>query len=255
MAADSAAKAGRLHRRQVLLGGAALGLAGCVGTRGPAPLTTAPPHVVVRYGVIQDGQFRIPAVPPQLLNIRTYRVVVAYTGPEAPGSVVVDPYARFLYFVTGPQRAYRYGIAVGRAGTSFAGSAVVRRKVRWPAWTPTRSMIRAHPEMYSRYARGIPGGPSNPLGARALYLYHGGKDTFFRIHGTNDVRSIGHATSAGCIRLFNQDILDLYDRAPLGTPVKVRTRSQSRLYEGVLKERADGMLEQLEPPVIWPEGD
>jgi lipoprotein-anchoring transpeptidase ErfK/SrfK len=231
-----------------------LGLAGCVGTTGTAPLATAPPHVLARYGVIQDGPFRIPAVPPSLLNIRTYRAVVAYTGPEAPGTIIVDPYARFLYFVTGPQRAYRYGIAVGRAGTSFAGSAVVRRKERWPAWTPTTSMIRSHPEMYADYVRGLPGGPGNPLGARALYLYRGGRDTFFRIHGTNDVRSIGHATSAGCIRLFNHDILDLYDRAPPGTPVKVRTKSESRLYEGVLKQRPDGTLVQLEPPVIWPEG-
>jgi len=255
MAADSAAKSGRLRRRQVLLGAAALGLAGCARTAGTAPLTTAPPHVVARYGAIRDGAFRIAAVPPQLLTIRTYRVVVAYAGPEAPGTIVVDPYARFLYFVTGPQRAYRYGIAVGRAGCGFAGSAVVRRKERWPPWTPTGNMIRSHPERYARYARGMPGGPANPLGARALYLFRGGKDTFFRIHGTNDVRSIGHATSAGCIRLFNQDILDLYDRAALGTPVKVRTRSESRLYEGVLKERADGMLEQLEPPVIRPEGN
>lgn len=244
-----------LHRRQVLLwGGASVALAGCMDVAGNPLVSTAPPHVVARYGVIQDDGFRISAVRPSLLNIRTYRVVVAYTGPEAPGTIVVDPYARFLYFVTGPQRAYRFGIAVGRAGRGFSGNAVIKRKEKWPSWTPTRNMIRTEPEMYADYAEGLPGGPSNPLGARALYLYQGGRDTYYRIHGTNNVTSIGHATSAGCIRLFNQDILDLFERVPLGTPVTVRTKAESRLYEGVMKEQPDGTLVQLEPPVIWPEG-
>ena len=242
-----------LSRRQILLGAAALGLTGCMET-GEAPVTTAPPHVVARYGAFDDNGFHVRAVPPSLLNIRTYRVVVAYTGPEAPGTIVVDPYARFLYLVTGPQRAYRYGIAVGRAGKGFAGNAVIKRKEEWPSWTPTQNMIRTEPEMYADYAEGLPGGPTNPLGARALYLYRGGRDTYYRIHGTNDVRSIGHATSAGCIRLFNHDILDLFERVPWGTPVKVRTKEESRLYEGVMEEQPDGTLLQLEPPVIWPDG-
>lgn len=220
----------------------------------PAEQTTAPDHVVARYGERTDNGFRIARVRPSLLNIRTYRVIVAYTGPEEPGTIVVDPYARFLYLVTGPQRAYRYGIAVGRAGKGFSGNAVIRRKEEWPGWTPTQNMIRTQPELYAEYADGLPGGPSNPLGARALYLYKGKRDTYYRIHGTNDVTSIGHATSAGCIRLFNHDALDLFERVPLGTRVKVRTPEESQRYEGVMQEQPDGTLLQLEPPAIWPDG-
>ena len=136
----------------------------------------------------------------------------------------------------------RFGIAVGRAGTGFAGSGTIRRKAAWPSWTPTANMVRTEPELYGPVRNGLPGGPQNPLGSRALYLYQGGRDTLYRIHGTLDPSSIGKATSAGCIRLFNQDILDLYDETPLGTAVKVRTRAESAALEGPLSETPDGYL-------------
>ncbi len=128
--------------------------------------------------------------------------------------------------------ATRYAIAVGREGLSFRGSGVVGRKAEWPSWQPTRNMIRTRPDLYADYAAGLPGGLDNPLGARALYLYRGGRDTLFRIHGTIDPASIGRATSAGCIRLFNQDAIHLYDNTAMGTPVHVRTYEESLAIEG-----------------------
>ena len=108
----------------------------------------------------------------------------------------------------------------------------MQRKADWPGWTPTRNMLRTEPEVYGPFAKGIPGGVASPLGARALYLYRGGRDTYFRIHGTNDVRSIGNANTAGCIRLFNQDVIHLAERTPMGTEVIVRTYEESVAAEG-----------------------
>jgi lipoprotein-anchoring transpeptidase ErfK/SrfK len=202
----------------------------------PAPTATTVPG----YEAVQDGEFLIPAVDPRYLDELSVRNFVAYTGPEAPGTIVVDPYARRLYYVIGPNLAKRYAIAVGRAGLAFQGSATVQRKEEWPSWTPTANMIRTFPEMYAEYAGGLPGGLSNPLGARALYLYRNGRDTYFRIHGTIQNASIGHATSAGCIRLFNQDAIDLFDRVELGTRVVVRTREESLALEGPFMDDAFG---------------
>ncbi len=115
----------------------------------------------------------------------------------------------------------RYAVGVGREeALNFRGSAVVGRKAEWPSWTPTANMM-VHIPRYREYAGGMPGGVDNPLGARALYLYRGARDTHFRLHGTNDPATIGHAVSSGCIRLFNDDIVDLYGRVPIGTPVIV----------------------------------
>ena len=115
----------------------------------------------------------------------------------------------------------RYSVGVGRAeALNFRGSAVIGRKEKWPHWTPTATMIAAMPR-YRAYAGGMKGGLDNPLGARALYLYRDGHDTYFRLHGTNEPESIGHAVSSGCIRLLNQDIIDLYNRVPVGTHVTV----------------------------------
>jgi len=207
-----------------------------------------PLEVAQRYVAGVDGGFVMAAVPHAYLKGRNRRVTVAYSGPEAVGTIVVDPYARYLYLITGPQRALRYGIAVGVQGRNFSGSAVIRRKAVWPPWTPTANMIRTNPEYYAAYAGGLPGGPPNPLGARALYLFQGGRDTYYRIHGTQEPGAIGHATVAGCIRLFNQDAIDLYDRVPLGARVRVRTEAESRHYEGVLREGPDGLLVVVAPP-------
>jgi lipoprotein-anchoring transpeptidase ErfK/SrfK len=179
------------------------------------------------YGPIVDGDITIPAVGAAYLARPNRRAIVTYEGPEAPGTIVVDPFAKFLYLVEEDGRATRYPIAVGREGRGFTGRARVQRKEVWPGWTPTANMLRTEPEVYGPFAGGIPGGVASPLGARSLYLYRGGRDTRYRIHGTNDLESIGNATTAGCIRLFNQDIIDLFERTPMGSLVVVRTYEES----------------------------
>ena len=138
-----------------------------------------------------------------------------------PGTIVVDPRRRFLYLVETSRSARRYGVGVGRAGLAFQGAATIGWKAEWPRWTPTRNMIRREPEKYAKYADGLPGGPGNPLGARALYLVRNGRDTYYRIHGTNQPWSIGQAVSSGCIRMLNAHVVDLYDRVRPGARVVV----------------------------------
>ncbi|MCB1378953.1 MAG: L,D-transpeptidase, partial [Alphaproteobacteria bacterium] len=184
------------------------------------------------YVAVEDGDITVPPVDPEYLTPPNRRETVAYNGEEDPGTIVVDPYAKFLYYVEEAGQATRYPIAVGREGKGFKGRATIKRKEEWPGWTPTANMLRVEPEVYGPFKRGIPGGVASPLGARAMYLYRGGKDTHFRIHGTNDMRSIGNANTAGCIRLFNQDVIDLYNRTPMGADVVVRSYDESVALEG-----------------------
>jgi len=146
---------------------------------------------------------------------------VSFSG-YAPGTIVIDVRRRFLFHVVRPGIARRYGIGVGRAGMAWSGTAVVGRKAVWPRWTPTRDMIRREPHKYAAWAGGMAGGPRNPLGARALYLYSGGRDTMYRIHGTNEPRTIGQAVSSGCIRMVNDHVTELYEQVRLGATVIVR---------------------------------
>lgn len=146
--------------------------------------------------------------------------VVEFRTPERRGTVIVNTGERALYHVIGHESAIRYGVAVGKAGFDWAGIAKVGRKVEWPTWTPPASMIRRRPEL-AEWADGMPGGPENPLGARALYLYANGRDTMFRIHGTNEPGSIGTAASSGCIRMLNEEVMELYDNVRIGTKVIV----------------------------------
>ncbi|HZP68566.1 MAG TPA: L,D-transpeptidase [Pseudolabrys sp.] len=177
------------------------------------------------YGEVVDGGHRIPAVDLTEIDRNLLRSVVRYNGPYRPGTIVVDVEGRRLYLVTGNGSAIRYAVGVGREeALNFRGSAVIGRKSEWPSWTPTESMIARIPK-YARYAGGMPGGVANPLGARALYLYRDGQDTYFRIHGTNEPDSIGQAVSSGCIRMLNQDVIDLYARVPVGAPVVVLQQS------------------------------
>ena len=145
---------------------------------------------------------------------------VQYTGGEDPGSILINTNERYLYAVEGDGWATRYAIAVGEEGLTLKGPAEVGRKQEWPSWTPTKEMIQRKPRL-AQYANGVPGGPNNPLGACALYLYRDGKDTYFRVHGTNEPWLIGQAVSNGCIRLTNEDAVDLYNRTPLGTYVMI----------------------------------
>ena len=203
----------------------------------PTTAVIAPPS---EYRDVQDGEFFIKAVDAKLLNDGHARTEVDYAGPEAPGTIVVDTFARRLYLVQDGGRAMRYAIGVGREGLDFRGGGVIGRKAEWPSWQPTRNMIRTAPELYLQYAGGVAGGLENPLGARALYLYRGGRDSYFRIHGTIDDLSIGRASSAGCIRLFNQDAIDLYNRVPTGSAVRVRSFEESLAIEGPFIDDANG---------------
>jgi lipoprotein-anchoring transpeptidase ErfK/SrfK len=197
---------GQVLTRRAIVAGLPLLLAGCAGAN---------------YGTMSDGGFTTPAIDVTTLDPSLMRVEVAWRGKEQPGSIVVNVPQRRLYLVEANGKAVRYAVGVGRTeGTNFRGSAVIGRKEKWPHWTPTAHMMAAMPR-YRRYAGGIDGGPDNPLGARALYLYRDGHDTFFRLHGTTEPESIGQAVSSGCIRLFNQDIIDLYNRVPVGTHVTV----------------------------------
>lgn len=139
----------------------------------------------------------------------------------APGTIIVDPHNYFLYLQLRGGKARRYGVGVGKAGLAFRGTASIGRKAKWPRWTPTKNMIRREPSKYAKFAGGVPGGPGNPLGARALYLYRNNRDTLYRIHGTTDPSSIGRSVSNGCIRMINEHVEDLYERVPVGTKVLV----------------------------------
>ncbi|WP_223632324.1 L,D-transpeptidase [Rhodobacter sp. TJ_12] len=217
-------------------------LAGCAAD----PLTPAgrssSSAVPREYQARPDGERVVPAVNPSYLTDRNRRRWVEYQGPEGKDTIVIDPYARVLYHVVEEGRAMRFGIAVGKAGRGFSGNAVVGRKEEYPYWQPTANMVRSDPALYGPLADGLPGGLDNPLGARALYLYRNGRDTYYRIHGTMDPSSIGKATSAGCIRLFNQDIIDMFDETTLGTKVKVRTRAESLELEGPMHQLHTGYV-------------
>lgn len=214
-----------LSRRRLLWSGLAL------GTMGIAPVVQAN----ALYGGDDEQYFNPELLPPaesevdypiETVNPRKIkkqyrRQSVSYEGSEAPGTVVIDPDNRFLYYVLAFGEAMRYGVGVGRAGFEWSGDAHIQLKRRWPRWVPPREMIDRDPHARP-WINGQPGGPRNPLGARALYLYANGADTGYRIHGTNDPSSIGKALSSGCIRMLNEDVADLYDKVEKGTPVVVR---------------------------------
>ena len=151
------------------------------------------------------------------------RHIVDYPDKERPGSILVDTDARYLYYVLPGGKAIRYGVAVGEEAMAFSGVATVGRMAEWPDWIPT-------PDIQARlgpFPPRIAGGPANPLGARALYLYQGNKDTLYRIHGTNQPEYIGQAISSGCIRMTNEDVIDLFDRVKQGATVVVLAPGQS----------------------------
>jgi len=154
------------------------------------------------------------------------RTVVTYSSREPSGTIIIDPGSHFLYQVQGDGQAIRYGVGVGSEGFGWSGLATVHSKQEWPDWYPPTEMLQRKPELIQYMAQlqsglGMKGGPENPLGARALYLWQGNKDTLYRIHGTNEPWTIGHDVSSGCIRLTNDDVVDLYSRTRVGTKVIV----------------------------------
>ncbi|EJF91186.1 L,D-transpeptidase [Bartonella tamiae] len=186
-------------------------LSGCTTLNGPA----------ATYPAINDGGYAIPALPATKLKPEYRRQMVAYDTKEKPGTIIIETKERFLYLVMENGKAMRYGIGVGRDGFRWSGNASVGRKAEWPVWTPPAPMIRRQPSL-KKYANGMKPGLNNPLGARALYLYQNGRDTLYRLHGTPEWWTIGSNVSSGCVRLINQDIIDLYERVPVGAKVIVR---------------------------------
>lgn len=203
--------------------GMAMVLAGCAGsTQQMGAAHPVDPMVVAMYAEVETEPFPIPSIPVARVDPQYYRqtVVTPPTIVAAPGTIVVDPSNRFLYLVQEGGMSLRYGIGVGRQGFAWSGEAVIHDKQAWPKWFPPPEM-QARDEKAAKYANGMDGGPENPLGSRALYLWQGKKDTLYRIHGTFEAASIGRAMSSGCVRMWNQDIIDLFERVPVGTKVVV----------------------------------
>jgi lipoprotein-anchoring transpeptidase ErfK/SrfK len=186
----------------------------------PAAAPAPDPALVAMYAARPDGERALPAVDVTQFHRALLRNEVEYPTGEAPGTIVIDTKGPFLYLVEGEGRATRYGIAIGREGFGWKGAGTIARTAKWPRWTPPPEMIERDPSL-AKWKDGQPGGVSNPLGARALYIYFGGRDSGFRIHGTNTPKSIGWAASSGCFRMLNQDVIDLYDRVPMGAKVVV----------------------------------
>ncbi len=215
-------------------------LAGCLPTDG-APVSSAPPAraevtvepakaevvrpapdpaLVAMYAARKDGSKTVPAIDVAAFHRELLRNEVDYPTAEAPGTIVIDPHGPFLYLVEADGKATRYGIAVGREGFGWNGTGTISRRAQWPTWTPPPEMVARDPHT-AKWKDGQPGGVTNPLGARALYIYMGGQDSGYRIHGTNTPKSIGWAASSGCFRMLNQDVMDLYDRVHMGAKVVV----------------------------------
>ncbi|MFY9292431.1 MAG: L,D-transpeptidase [Methylorubrum rhodinum] len=208
-----------LSRRSFLAGSAAglgaLGLGGCVTADGALMAEAAR-----TYGPMPDEKFAIPAVDIKKVNPKYYRRTVQYASKEAPGTIVVDPGQYYVYRIEEDGMATRYGANVGRDGFLWSGDAYVGRKSEWATWTPPKEMIKRQPEA-AKYARGMPGGLDNPLGARTLHLYQNGAYTLYTIYASSDPESIGSGITSGCVGLLSQDMIHLYARTPVKTKVVV----------------------------------
>lgn len=232
-------------RRRFLSGlavtGGALALQACASSssdgpprpRIPAePDFRADPSYISMYGPMPNEQFPIPAVDLKKVPAKFYRRLVENPTGEPPGTLVVDIDSFYLYYTMEGGMAMRYGVGLGRAGFSWAGEGVIQYKRQWPKWTPPDEMIARQPQLekYSVRNGGQPPGLTNPLGARALYIFQNGEDTLYRIHGSPEYWTIGKAVSSGCVRMMNQDVIDLYNRVPGKTRIVVRG---SRATQGV----------------------
>jgi lipoprotein-anchoring transpeptidase ErfK/SrfK len=174
------------------------------------------------YGAVTDAGYALPAIPISRMDKKFYRQIVDFDTKERPGTIIVNTRERFLYYILPGGKAVRYGIGVGKQGFAWAGEAYVAWKQEWPTWHPPKEMAERKPDVARYVENGMGPGLSNPLGARAMYLFNDkGQDTLFRLHGTPEWASIGTAASSGCIRMINQDVIDLYSRVRPGRETKV----------------------------------
>ncbi len=232
-------------RRDILSGGAALGAAALLGACSSTPPGAAPqaslimpvpgpaalgadPAYALMYGPVYGERFPIAAVDLTKIDPAFLRKEVEYATPQAPGTIVVDPASHYLYHIQPGGRAIRYGVGVGKQGFEWSGVATINSKQEWPDWYPPAEMVERRPDIKPQLVQlqsglGVPGGLTNPIGARGLYLWQNNQDTLYRIHGTTEPHTIGQSVSSGCIRMINQDVIDLYNRTPIGTEVLVLT--------------------------------
>jgi lipoprotein-anchoring transpeptidase ErfK/SrfK len=189
----------------------------------PSGLPAQSAYYAEMYGPKVDDGFNIPAVPYEQIDARYYRQEVPNTFGEPPGTIIVDTGERFLYLILSNGSAMRYGVGIGREGFAWSGRGVIQWKQKWPRWKPPNEMVARQPQLaqYSIANGGMPPGLENPLGARAMYIFQNGEDTLYRLHGSPEWQSIGKAVSSGCVRLINQDVIDLYDRVRNGAPILV----------------------------------
>jgi lipoprotein-anchoring transpeptidase ErfK/SrfK len=178
------------------------------------------------YGAMPDDRFPVPAIDLKRIKPEYLRREVDYKTLEPPGTIIVDPANHFLYHVGADGRSMRYGVGVGKQGFAWSGDATINSKQAWPDWYPPKEMLERQPSLMHQMSRlrsgiGMAGGPRNPLGARALYLWQDNRDTLYRIHGTVEPWSIGTNASSGCIRMINQDVMHLYERVAVGSRVVV----------------------------------
>lgn len=218
--------------RRLFLGAAgsvvAATLAGCSTTRISQPVEAPPQPREVRfpeaamhmYRAMPEEAFPIPAVDLTRLDPAFYREIVEYATTEVPGTVIVDTPNCYLYHVHEGGAATRYGVGIGRAGFEWSGRAHIAYGREWPVWTPPAAMIERQPGL-EKWRHGQPPGINNALGARALYIHQGNRDTLYRLHGTGEAQTIGKAVSSGCVRLLHQDVVHLYEHVKWGSPIVV----------------------------------
>lgn len=206
-----------LNRRDILLGAAAAAAFGVARGDSAAAATGDASKASWYAGTAEDNGFTYRRTNFKVIKPQWQRQIVKYLSSEPQGSVVVDTVNHFLYIIFENNTALRYGVGVGREGFRWYGRARIDRKALWPRWVPPPEMRKRQPEL----PESMEGGPDNPLGPRALYLYRDGRDLGYRLHGTFEPWSIGSNVSSGCIRMFAEDIIDLYQRCPIGTRVLV----------------------------------
>ncbi len=229
-----------MSRRAALIGIGSFTLAGCMAggrefafdpeaVKDMMPTGTIRPKISVdpnvrdngvMYAALADSGFELPAIPYKKVDPKWRRQIVLDPTGEAPGTIVVHSAERHLYLVQEGGDAIRYGVGIGREGFAWKGRAMINHGKEWPVWTPPKEMIARKPEV-AKWAGGQPGGLDNPLGARAMYIYKDGADTGYRVHGSPEWHTIGQAMSSGCVRMINQDVIDLYNRVRKGTPIVV----------------------------------